>query len=91
MSRPVHFEIHVDDLDRAMAFYAAAFGWSYEDWSEFAGLPYAGVTTGEEGTLGINGALMQRQGPSPGGRRRGQGRRADHGRRGLRRVRAAYP
>lgn len=65
MSRPVHFEIHVDDLDRAMAFYAAAFGWSHEDWSEFAGLPYAGVTTGEEGTLGINGALMQRQGPSP--------------------------
>lgn len=28
-------------------------------------MPYAGVTTGEEGTLGINGALMQRQGPSP--------------------------
>lgn len=65
MSRPVHFEIHVDDLDRAKAFYAAAFGWSYEDWSEFAGMPYAGVTTGEEGAPGVNGALMQRESPPP--------------------------
>lgn len=62
MSRPVHFEIHVDDIDRAQAFYGAAFGWQFQDWSQYAGMPYVGVTTGEEGSMGINGALMKRMG-----------------------------
>ena len=65
MSRVVHFEIHVEDMDRAKRFYEEVFGWTYEDWSEFAGMPYFGVVTGGEGTPGINGALMQRQGPAP--------------------------
>lgn len=65
MSRPVHFEIHVDDIDRAKSFYAACFGWTYEDWSAFAGSPYIGAMTGAEGEPGINGALMLRHGPSP--------------------------
>lgn len=62
MSRPVHFEIHVDDMPRAQAFYAAAFGWQFQDWSEYAGMPYAGIVTGPEGSQGINGALMKRRG-----------------------------
>ncbi|MFP3442850.1 hypothetical protein R0K18_34450, partial [Pantoea sp. SIMBA_133] len=41
------------------------FGWTYEDWSDFAGMPYFGVVTGGDDQLGINGALMQRQGPPP--------------------------
>jgi hypothetical protein len=41
------------------------FGWETEDWSEFAGMPYVGVTTGPEDQPGINGAIMQRQGPNP--------------------------
>lgn len=66
MSRPIHFEIHADDVERARAFYEAAFGWTFEDWSEYAGMPYLGATTGAEGTPGINGALMQRQGDGGG-------------------------
>ena len=62
--RPIHFEIHAADVPRAVAFYTAVFGWETEDWSDYAGLPYVGLTTGE-GTLGINGALMQRPGPNP--------------------------
>ncbi|MCA0172910.1 VOC family protein [Bacillus sp. RAR_GA_16] len=65
MGRLVHFEIHVDDMDRAKRFYGEIFGWTFEDWSEYAGMPYLGVTTGSDDQLGINGALMQRQGPPP--------------------------
>jgi predicted enzyme related to lactoylglutathione lyase len=61
-SRPVHFEIHADDVSRAVAFYGELFGWTFEDWSEFAGMPYFGATTGEEGAPGINGAIMARRG-----------------------------
>ncbi|WP_273853539.1 VOC family protein [Guptibacillus spartinae] len=65
MGRLVHFEIHVDDMDRAKRFYGEVFGWTFEDWSEYAGMPYLGVITGSDDQLGINGALMQRQGPPP--------------------------
>ncbi len=65
MPRPVHFEIHATDLARARAFYGAAFGWTFEDWSAVAGAPYLGVVTGEEGQPGINGALMPRDGAEP--------------------------
>jgi predicted enzyme related to lactoylglutathione lyase len=65
MYRPIHFEIHVDDITRARAFYETALGWTFEDWSDYAGMPYLGATTGPEDAPGINGALMQRQ--SPGG------------------------
>ena len=61
-SRPIHFEIHADDVSRAVDFYGELFGWTFEDWSEFAGMPYFGATTGEEGSPGINGAIMARQG-----------------------------
>ena len=63
--RVIHFEIHAADVERAVAFYREVFGWQFEDWSGFAGMPYFGATTGEEGTPGINGAIMQRQGPDP--------------------------
>lgn len=62
MSRVVHFEIHAADVDRAVTFYREVFGWKVEDWSGYAGMPYFGVVTGEEGTMGINGAIMQRHG-----------------------------
>ncbi|RIW37387.1 VOC family protein [Bacillus salacetis] len=65
MGRIVHFEIHVDDMDRAVKFYGEVFDWKFEDWSEFAGMPYMGAVTGGEDQPGINGALMQRQGPPP--------------------------
>lgn len=64
-ARVVHFEIHAEDVGRAVAFYRDVFGWTFEDWSDFAGMPYFGATTGPEGELGINGAIMQRRGPNP--------------------------
>ena len=65
MSRPVHFEIQADDVERAKAFYAAAFGWDYQDWSGVTGSTYWGITTGPEGTPGINGGLLQRPAAVP--------------------------
>ncbi|KGN41747.1 VOC family protein [Knoellia aerolata] len=65
MTRAIHFEIHAADVPRAVAFYQAVFGWQVEDWSDFAGMPYFGVTTGPEDQPGINGAIMQRSGPNP--------------------------
>lgn len=65
MGRLVHFEIHVDDIERAKKFYGEVFGWSFQDWSEYAGMPYYGAVTGSDEEPGINGALMQRQGPPP--------------------------
>jgi uncharacterized protein len=57
-NRPSHFEIPVDDPDRAEAFYAAVFGWTFQ---RYPGAPqyYGMASTGEE-QPGINGALFQR-------------------------------
>ncbi|MGP9683040.1 VOC family protein [Brachybacterium sp. AOP3-A1-3] len=57
--RPVHFEIHAADPQRAVAFYAEVFGWTSEDWSAFAGSPYFGLSTGT-GVMGIDGAILGR-------------------------------
>ena len=65
MSRVVHFEIQADDVERAKAFYAAAFGWSFQDWGAVAGAVYWGILTGPEDQPGINGGLLQRPGPAP--------------------------
>ena len=65
MGRLIHFEIHVDDMERAKKFYGEVFGWSFQDWSDYAGMPYFGAVTGDENEPGINGALMQRQSAPP--------------------------
>ncbi|KGR90931.1 glyoxalase [Ureibacillus massiliensis 4400831 = CIP 108448 = CCUG 49529] len=65
MGRLIHFEIHVNDMERAKNFYGEVFGWKFEDWSDYAGMPYFGAVTGEDNEIGINGALMKRQGPTP--------------------------
>ncbi|MBD7984974.1 VOC family protein [Sporosarcina sp. Sa2YVA2] len=65
MGRVIHFEIHVNDMDKAKAFYGEVFDWTFQDWSDYAGMPYFGVVTGEEKELGINGALMLRQSAPP--------------------------
>ena len=58
MARPSHFEIPVDDPDRAEAFYSKVFGWTFQ---RFEGAPeyYGMANTGEENP-GINGALYKR-------------------------------
>lgn len=65
MGRLVHFEIHVDDMERAQKFYGEVFGWTFQDYSEYAGMPYFGAVTGSDDEPGINGALMQRKSPPP--------------------------
>ncbi|MGG0716993.1 VOC family protein [Robertmurraya massiliosenegalensis] len=65
MGRLIHFEIHVNDMERAMAFYGDVFGWTFQDWSDYAGVPYFGAVTGNDSEMGINGALMKRHGPPP--------------------------
>jgi uncharacterized protein len=58
MPRVVHFEMAVDDPDRASRFYESVFGWKVEKWD--GPQDYWLVTTGEEGEMGINGGLMRR-------------------------------
>lgn len=65
MTRPIHFEIHASDPRRACAFYVEALGWTVEDWSDYAGVPYFGVVTGTDDQPGINGAVMKRTGEAP--------------------------
>jgi predicted enzyme related to lactoylglutathione lyase len=66
MSRPIHFEIQADDLERAKRFYADVFGWTYDDWSAVTGSPYWGVHTGDAAEPGIDGGLMPRPASVPG-------------------------
>ncbi|GAC1630650.1 MAG: VOC family protein [Candidatus Acidiferrum sp.] len=58
MSRVIHFEIPVDDPDRAIAFYKNVFGWKIEKWA--GPMDYWMVNTGDEKVPGINGAIMKR-------------------------------
>lgn len=65
MPRPIHFEIQANDLERAMAFYAAALDWRFEDYGEYVGSPYFGVITGPDDEPGIDGGLLPRPAPAP--------------------------
>jgi predicted enzyme related to lactoylglutathione lyase len=57
------FAIHVDDVDRARAFYEAVFGWRFERW----GPPgFYLIHTGDEASPGIQGLMHARQVPRTG-------------------------
>ncbi len=61
-NRPTHFEIPVDDPDRAEKFYSAVFGWSFNRFPD-APMYYGLAATGDTNP-GIDGALFQRsEGP----------------------------
>ena len=62
MPRVVHFEIHAEKPERAIAFYTKVFGWTFTRWGE---IDYWMLVTGPEGTPGINGGLVLRRGPAP--------------------------
>ena len=57
MNRFTHFELATDDLEKTAAFYRDVFGWQIEKWE--GPVEYWLVTTGKEGTPGINGGLMK--------------------------------
>lgn len=58
MSKIVHFELPVDDPQRAAVFYHDVLGWEV---SRFAEEPYWLVRAGEDEELGANGALVARE------------------------------
>lgn len=60
MPRPVHFEIPADDPARAIEFYRAVFGWTFQKWE--GPMPYWMVQTGSNGP-GIDGGLHPRAFP----------------------------
>lgn len=57
MSKVVHFEIPVDDPERAAAFYRGALGWEI---SGFGDQPYWLVRAGADDERGADGALIGR-------------------------------
>jgi predicted enzyme related to lactoylglutathione lyase len=61
-NRVVHFDIYVDDVDRAIAFYQTAFGWTIQ---KVEGMDYWLIKTGE-GATGIDGGLGKRTSPTQG-------------------------
>ena len=72
----VHFEIPVDDIERAKKFYSETFDWKFQEFpmpanSSTGGDPYYGVITAEVDDKGmvttpgaINGGLMKRKSPN---------------------------
>lgn len=62
MRRPVHFEIHAEDPERAAKFYAEMFGWITTKWD--GPTAYWMIDTGDD-EGGINGGIVQRMGPNP--------------------------
>lgn len=56
----IHFEIPIDDNERAVAFYAKAFGWVLEQWG-----PVEYWTTDAGDGDGIGGALSKRSDEVP--------------------------
>ena len=57
------FAIHVDEIDRAIAFYEAVFGWVFEPW----GPPgFYLIHTGDETEPGIQGLMHKRHQPRTG-------------------------
>lgn len=64
----VHFEIPVDDIDRAKKFYIDLFGWNIERWPDSENLPggpeYLLITTmDDKGNKALTGGMMKRQMP----------------------------
>lgn len=72
MDKVVHFEIPVDDLDRAKSFYGSIFGWSLQTMSMGEGeYTIVGTTAIDEKTQiptepgAINGGMMLRSAETP--------------------------
>ena len=61
MSRLTWFEIHAADPARAMRFYGALFGWTFDGFGD----DYWLIHTGDPAKPGIDGGLMPRRGPAP--------------------------
>jgi hypothetical protein len=71
MDKVVHFEIPVDDLDRAKAFYGNVFGWGLQTMEQMDDYTIAMTTAVDQQTQvptepgAINGGLMRRKADTP--------------------------
>jgi hypothetical protein len=63
MNRVMHFELSVQDVEKAIPFYSDVFGWKVEKWD--GPINYWFVTTGEEKETGIDGAIMLKENHFP--------------------------
>jgi uncharacterized protein len=61
MSRVVHFEVPVDNPERAVRFFNQVFDWKLDKYP--GGPDYWLATTGAPEQMGINGALTRRSAP----------------------------
>ncbi len=65
MNRVAHFEIHVENLEKAKEFYTQLFGWEIKKW-ESDKMDYWIIMTGPQTEAGgINGGFFKRMGPKP--------------------------
>jgi uncharacterized protein len=65
MARPVHFEIHAADPERAGNFYRELFGWEIKKWDGPVDY-WLVMTAGDDADApGIDGAIMKRMGDNP--------------------------
>ncbi len=62
MNRPVHFEIPVQEPEKAMEFYSKVFGWEFHKWE--GPMEYWNITTGPLSEPGINGGLIRKFQPA---------------------------
>ena len=58
MAKVEHFEVPAEDVDRAQAFYAKAFGFTYEPWGEDMGMLRTGSDDGISGDIHKRGAVL---------------------------------
>jgi predicted enzyme related to lactoylglutathione lyase len=59
MPRVVHFDLPVDDPERAINFYSQVFGWNFNKWE--GPIEYWLITTGPDEEIGINGGMARRR------------------------------
>jgi uncharacterized protein len=60
MPRVVHFEVHAEDPDRAIAFYSHVLQWKFTRWA--GPQDYWLIETGPASEPGINGGMVRRRG-----------------------------
>ncbi len=60
MNRVVHFEIHAENPERAIAFYTKCFEWKFTKWE--GPMEYWIISTGDPKEPGIDGGLLRRHG-----------------------------
>ncbi len=63
-----HFEVHVDDMERAKAFYRDVFGWVFKDlgkdFNDYVLVYPGGEVDAMASSGGINGGMLLRGGPA---------------------------